>query len=99
MRKSSTHPGYFELQVVNATTPNGTRLVLVGKKGPLFDKPATPQCSSCLDFQQVVTLAGVAICDNPVHAEEKPPLPKREPGATNPPKPRATARPLSVLAR
>lgn len=62
--------------------------------GPKFGK-----CRDCHGFDRAVTKTGIAVCANPVHAEEKPPLPKREPGATNPPKPRAGVRTLSVLAR
>ncbi|MFM9625072.1 hypothetical protein ACKI14_45030 [Streptomyces turgidiscabies] len=57
------------------------------------------QCNDCRGFERVVTKTGVAVCSNPVHAEDSSPLPRREPGSTNPPKPRAAARPLSALAR
>lgn len=77
MRKSSIRSRVFDLQVVNVLNASGTRLVLVGKKGPAFDAPAAPKCSDCRDFERVVTRDGVAICDNPVHAENKPQLPLR----------------------
>ncbi|WP_105974724.1 hypothetical protein [Streptomyces geranii] len=100
MRKSSTRPRFFDLQVVNALNASGTRLILVGKMGPAFDAPAAPNCSDCHDFERVITLAGVAICDNPVHAENRPQLPMRptpheRDGRQNPPA--QPTRPRSAL--
>lgn len=49
----------------------GPRLAVTGRIGP--------RCRDCRDFERVVTRAGVAVCDNPVHAKDKdrPQLPTR----------------------
>ncbi|MCX4886006.1 hypothetical protein [Streptomyces sp. NBC_00847] len=64
--------------------------------GPKFGK-----CRDCHGFERVVTQTGVAICDNPMHAETKPQLPTRptpheRDGRQNPPA--EPARPRSRAA-
>ncbi|MGD6757292.1 hypothetical protein [Streptomyces sp. BH105] len=82
MNKSSIPASSYGLQVIDAPTPNGTRMVLVGKKGPLFDVAPTapaerPDCPDCDGFDTVVTRRGIAVCANPLHHADRPALPMR----------------------